>query len=311
MAQIDFPNNAVNGQQFLTNGVLYTYNGDKNIWLGLNTVLAQEQIAAQNLTDLNDVTTSNLSTGDLFYYNGTTWINAGVSIDEISLPASQKYLVTNSGSIYKINQIDSDADNPNIIVNSGTTIAFKLSVPGHPFRIQLDGSDYDTGLVHVAEDGTVSEGADAQGKISGTLYWNIPYSVSGEFTYQCAIHGVQNGKINVRGISGTDSLGTVNISIGTLTLDLGSSNVFSINLNQNISGVEFINSPPAGVAAAYTLIISSNGNYDIAWGQSIFWPDGTPPVITSSGEDVISLLTIDGGNIFKGFAAGQNFLAIT
>lgn len=311
MAQIDFPNNAVDGQQFVINGVLYTYNEDKNIWLGLNTELGAQQTAAENIGDLSDVNFTNLNTGNLFYFNGSQWVNTDLAIDDVYIASAQRYVVTTSGSIYKINQIDSLIDNPDITVSSGTTVSFKLNTPGHPFRIQNSvGSDYNDGLTHISPSGVVSTGEAAQGKIDGTLYWQIPISLSGEFFYQCSIHGVQKGSIVVKGITGIQGLGSYSISLGTLDLDLQSSSVFKINLGQNITTLNFSNLPPSNTAAAYTLIVTSSGNYDINWGNNVLWPEGSPPILTSSGTDVISLLTTDGGANFNGFTAGQNFLAI-
>lgn len=309
MAQIDFPNNAVDGQQFLVNGVLYTYNETKNIWLGLNTELSAAQQAAENIGDLADVGFTNLASGDLFYYNGIQWVNSTLRIDDVFIPAAHRYAVTTSGSIYKINQIDSAIDNPDITISSGTTVSFKLNTPGHPFKIQdATGTDYNTGLIHVSPDGTVLTGADAQGQISGTLYWQIPHTLSGEFFYQCSIHGVQKGSIVVKGITGIESLGTYNILLGILTIDLQSSNVFEIDLSQDVTDISFLNLPPSGFASAYTLIVNSSGNYNINWGSSVLWPDGSPPNLTANGTDVFSILTTNGGTTFKGFTAGQNFI---
>ena len=84
---------------------------------------------------------------------------------------------------------------------NGTTIAFNLSAMGssHPFLIQnSSGANYDTGLVHVATDGTCSLGSNAQGKESGTLYWKIPSSISGTYRYQCSSHSAMVGAIIVK-----------------------------------------------------------------------------------------------------------------
>ena len=309
MAEIDFPNNAVDGQQFLTGGTVFTYNAAKNLWLGVATAAAEDAASgASTLAELTDVALGGLLTGQVIYYNGISWTNTNVRIDDIYLPASQRYEVTTSGSIYKINQIDPALDNPSIIVQSGTTIAFRLSTGGHPFKIQNDnGVDYNTGLVHVSSEGIVSTEADAQSKTTGTLYWQIPYTLTGEFSYQCAIHGSQEGKIVVKGISGTEGLGNYTINAGSLTLDLATSNVFNITLSQNIVNFLLENLPPANIAAAYTLIITNQGNFDISWGSAVEWPEGTPPILTASGKDVITLLTTDGGTTFYGFTAGQNF----
>lgn len=312
MAELDFPNNAVDGQQFLTGGTLFSYNAEKNLWLGVATAAAADAAAgASTFSELTDVSLGGLLAGQIVYYNGTSWVNTSVRIDDVYLPAAQRYEVTTSGSIYKINQINPSLDNPSIIVQSGTTIAFKLSTIGHPFKIQDDnGLDYNAGLVHVSPEGIVTTEDAAQGKVSGTLYWQIPYTVTGEFSYQCSIHGPQEGKIVVKGISGTEGLGGYVINAGSLTLDLATSNVFNIDLSQNIVNLLFENLPPANIAAAYTIIVNNQGNFDIDWGAPVQWPEGTAPILTASGTDVITLLTTDGGSTFYGFTAGQNFATV-
>jgi plastocyanin len=82
---------------------------------------------------------------------------------------------------------------------SGTTIAFKINAGGHPFLIQdAAGNNFDTGLVHVTTTGTITTGSSAQGKDSGTLYWKVPYGISGGYRYQCLFHGGMVGSIQVK-----------------------------------------------------------------------------------------------------------------
>lgn len=309
MAEIDFPNNAVDGQQYVAGGKVYTYNEEKNLWLGITTALAIEATSGANaFNDLTDVNIPIKIQGQLLYYNGTSYVNTQTTVDEIYLPSSQRYQVTTSGSIYKINQLGPDLDNPAITVYAGTTISLKLNTPGHPFKLQTDqGVNYSEGLTHVSLDGTVLTGSDAQEQTSGTLYWQIPEETIGTFSYQCAIHGLQKGNIQVRNLTGKSSLGNYSLAGNVLSLDLSSSSVFEINLTDNITSFVLNNSPENNTANAYTLIISSTGNYDIQWGPSILWPDGTPPILTANGKDVVSLLTTDGGTTFLGFTAGQNF----
>lgn len=64
------------------------------------------------------------------------------------------------------------------------------------------GSDYDTGLIHVTTGGTVTTGASAQDKTSGTLYWKILSSISGNYRYICRAHpGDMVGVITVKDIN--------------------------------------------------------------------------------------------------------------
>ena len=94
-------------------------------------------------------------------------------------------------------------NNPTIYALAGTTIAFDLSeISGHPFEIQDPTSTpYNTGLVHVSTNGTVSTGSNAQEKTDGVLYWRIPESISGTYRYQCTSHGSMVGGIVIKRLS--------------------------------------------------------------------------------------------------------------
>jgi plastocyanin len=125
---------------------------------------------------------------------------AGLTVDQFYLPAITRLNVTANGSVaYRFDQYGI-TDDPTIYAINATTIAFNLSgAAGHPFLIQDNtGTNYSTGLVHVTTDGTVSTGASAQGKSSGTLYWKIPDSISGNYRYQCSSHGPMVGTIVVK-----------------------------------------------------------------------------------------------------------------
>jgi hypothetical protein len=125
-------------------------------------------------------------------------LTAGLTIDEVYLPAITMALVTNVGnSAYLFDQYS--GNNPSLYAISGTTYGFKLECPGHPFLIQTSsGVNYDTGLVHVSITGSVSTGASAQGQSTGTLYWKVPASISGNYRYQCSAHAAMVGTITVK-----------------------------------------------------------------------------------------------------------------
>jgi len=125
---------------------------------------------------------------------------AGLTVDQFYLPAITRLNVTANGSVaYRFDQYGT-TDDPTIYAINATTIAFNLSgAAGHPFLIQDNtGTNYSTGLVHVATDGVVSTGSNAQGKSSGTLYWKIPDSISGNYRYQCGSHAAMVGTIVVK-----------------------------------------------------------------------------------------------------------------
>lgn len=139
---------------------------------------------------------STLQETGTFFYAGS-----GLTIDQIALPAITRLEVTNNGQIYEINNQYS-GNNPTIYAISGTTIAFLLNVNGHPFAIQTGaGVNYNTGLIHVDFTGTVVTGSSAQGKTIGTLYWQVPFGISGTYRYQCLSHPAMQGNIIIKDIS--------------------------------------------------------------------------------------------------------------
>tara|TARA_B100000212_G_C27382405_1_gene537648 strand:+ start:2250 stop:3734 length:1485 start_codon:yes stop_codon:yes gene_type:complete len=156
-----------------------------------------------NLDSLTDVAIAGAATGQLMVYTGSGWANvSGRTFDEMALPAITTLVVTaDSNNGYKMDQYGNTED-PTIYAISGTTIAFKInSGSNHPFQIETSGgSAYNNGLVHVATDGTVSTGSSAQGKVSGTLYWKVPSNISGNYAYQCTVHGSMRGTIVVKAI---------------------------------------------------------------------------------------------------------------
>jgi hypothetical protein len=124
---------------------------------------------------------------------------ADLTIDQFYLPAITRLNVTNNGATaYRFDQYGT-TDDPTIYAINATTIAFNLNVMGHPFLIQDNtGANYNTGLVHVTTGGSVSTGSSAQGQTLGTLYWKIPDSISGNYRYQCSIHGSMIGTITIK-----------------------------------------------------------------------------------------------------------------
>ena len=146
--------------------------------IGLNTA---------NIIGLNTANVSE-SASNLYYTNARAILNV--------IPAVTELLVTTPGMYYSIDQYS--GNNPAIDVRAGETIAFGLNTSGHPFMIRVSdgGSNYDTGLIHVDTDGTVSTGSAAQGKESGRLFWKIPYSLAGNtYVYQCSVHSGMVGSI--------------------------------------------------------------------------------------------------------------------
>jgi plastocyanin len=189
-------------------------------WDGTQWVPANQNSATPQIT-LGDITNVNLSQapaeGDILSYDGSDWIaseptdvsafadlsDVYLTSDQISYQAITRLQVTASGSSgYIFGDQYNNVVNPTVYAISGTTIAFRLLVPGHPFLIQTSGGvNYNNGLIHVDYDGIESFGSDAQGKTEGTLYWQIPFNTTGNYKYQCSVHLGMNGVVTIKDIS--------------------------------------------------------------------------------------------------------------
>lgn len=161
-------------------------------------------IAGNNLTANNGVLDAAAGGGSSTFAALTEINTADLDVHDIGRQAATTLVVTANGtSAYRFDQYGT-TDNPTLYAKAGTTIAFDLSaVSSHPFQVQTSGgSNYSTGLVHVATDGTITTDTSAQGKTSGTLYWKVPASISGDYKYQCQSHGAMNGTITVEAAAG-------------------------------------------------------------------------------------------------------------
>ena len=126
------------------------------------------------------------------------------TIDKVYMPAMAMIRMNNAGnSAYTVDSHGYAGNNPTLFAIGGMTIAFDLGqVGGHPFEIQDGtGTAYNTGLVHVDIIGNVTTGSNAQGQDTGTLYWEVPETISGNYRYQCTLHPAMVGAITVKRIS--------------------------------------------------------------------------------------------------------------
>jgi plastocyanin len=139
-------------------------------------------------------TTNVLSTKNIIVSGNSYFGNANLheGITQLS--------VTNDGaSAYLFDQYA--GSNPSLYVGAGQTISFNLNVSGHPFVIRESsgGANTSDGLTHISNTGVVTTGADAQGKVSGVLFWKVPFSLVGStYVYQCTIHGGMVGNIVIQ-----------------------------------------------------------------------------------------------------------------
>lgn len=166
------------------------------------TLAAGTGISLTTSAGSDSITISNTSPAISNFSGLTDASSAGLTVNEFYLPAITRLDVGNvSATAYTFDQYGA-TNNPTIYAINATTIAFNLNVIGHPFLIQDNtGTNYNVGLVHVSTSGVVSTDTSAQGQTSGTLYWKIPSSISGNYRYQCSIHAAMVGTISIKNFS--------------------------------------------------------------------------------------------------------------
>ena len=91
---------------------------------------------------------------------------------------------------------------------------------------------------------------------------------------------------------------------GTQDFDLTLGNVASVTVDTSANTFTFSNPSASGTTCSLTLIITNGGSQTVNWPAAVDWAGGTAPTLTTSGIDVISFITIDGGTIWYGFPGG-------
>ena len=95
----------------------------------------------------------------------------------------------------------------------------------------------------------------------------------------------------------------------TVALDLNAGTVFTITLAHNIGTFNWTNPAGSGYATTFTLIVTQDGtgSRTISWPSDVDWGSATAPTLTTTaaGVDVFVFTTVDGGNRWYGFTAGQ------
>ena len=211
-------------------------------------IYANGAFAAANTAD-NKGTSAGVYANGAFNAANSNYTSAVTKLD-----------VTNSGSsAFLIDQYS--GNNPTIYVRAGETIAFNLNVTGHPFMIRVSsgGSNYDTGLTHVDLNGIVNTGSNAQGKVTGVLYWKVPFDLVGlTYVYQCSAHGGMVGNIVIEQPT-VLAFNHANAAFNTANTDVTNINITS-NTYGNATHIPIITVSSNGRINTISTIASSGGS---------------------------------------------------
>lgn len=94
---------------------------------------------------------------------------------------------------------------------------------------------------------------------------------------------------------------------GTQDIDLTLGNVVTATVDTSANTFTFSNPSASGTACSFTLILTNGGSQTVNWPASVDWASGVAPTLTTSGRDVLSFLTVDGGVVWYGFVGGLAF----
>ena len=205
--------------------------------------------------------------------------------------ASARFAVTyNSTTSYRFTSHYGTVDNPTIFIKQGTTFAFDLSAlaGSHPFAIQTSSGAYNsanrisTGLTHVATDGTVTTGLNAQGQTSGVLYFDVPHDQAGPIYYVCTAHSTMAGTIEVNSKGTGKVLQQVNTQTGAVNTG---TTIFPEDdtIPQNTEGDEYMTLAITPKSATSTLMIEAQIFYSQSAGTR-----GGAGIYKDSGADALA-----------------------
>ena len=91
---------------------------------------------------------------------------------------------------------------------------------------------------------------------------------------------------------------------GTQDIDITAGNVVTATVDTSTNTFTFSNPSTSGVSCSFTLILTNGGSQTVNWPASVDWAAATAPTLTTSGVDVLTFTTVDGGTIWYGFAGG-------
>jgi hypothetical protein len=228
----------------------------------------------------------------------TTSVLGGVKVDGTTVTITGGVISAATGSSYTLPTASTTVlggvkvDGSSIVINSGIiSSTYSYTLPAATVST-LGGVRLGTGV-----------GLDANGFLTTDVKLGAN-SFTGTQNLQ------DNELIRAKLRDYSESVSSPTISSGTLTLNLETSNIFTVALNAAITTLTISNPPASGSGGSFTLIFTADGTARaVTWPSSIKWAGGTAPTITSAiGKvDSFAFFTSDGGTNWQGYVGGQNF----
>ena len=99
----------------------------------------------------------------------------------------------------------------------------------------------------------------------------------------------------------TNALG--DLGGGTDAIDLTVGNSVSATVSTGTQTFTFTNPTASDEGCGFTLVLTNGGSQTVNWPAAVDWPAATAPTLTTSGVDILTFWTVDGGTIWHGMAA--------
>ena len=281
-----------------------------SIWEGANQItynISAAQVTSGNLDNARmpaNVNVTGLSAGQsfsvktsgIFFDNTTDRVGIGTAVPASRLDVLSLASATEDDIVARFRSDHTNAWGTFIEVMPNTSQAQKSGVHLHknslrtePVTIYNDGGDlHISNADSAAPTFKVDLNTVNKVEVTPTIFTcNNPFRVNGCFDEASMSAGIVSN---------------------VLTLDATSASVFTITRNDIINSM-VVNLPAGARAVSITLVMTSNGSFNITWPPNTKWPGGTVPVLstTSGYVDVVTLSTPNGGSTWYGFVGGAEF----
>jgi len=113
--------------------------------------------------------------------------------------------------------------------------------------------------------------------------------------------GVMSGEVELK----TERYASVdkgNMS-GSITFDLSAADFQFGTVTGDLTSVSFSNWPASGKVEWCEVELTNGGAHDITWPGAVTWDGGSAPTLQSSGVDVLTFYSRDGGSTIRGMHA--------
>lgn len=153
---------------------------------------------------------------------------------------------------------------------------------------------------------TVGDDSGAWGTILNTLIQAIDTALKAVSTVANAAlskaGGVMTGRVDA--LTSTMALVAKGTVSGATALDVATGQYFTATIS-GATTFSFSN-VPSGTWATAVLIRLTNAGSSVTWPATVKWPSGTAPTLTTSGVDLVALITDDSGTTWRGIVAGRD-----